>query len=271
MAQSGLDTTSDFEDALDVTVTLEESTNDENRSVDEALAGRESDEGNMAQYLLNLKPPEPLSFSRNISENWKKWFKKFGIYLLATESNNKAVEVNIAILLHAIGEKAQEKYDTFELSVADAKDYDKVVKAFENFCVPKRNESVCRHVFFQRNQKPDESFEDFLTDLKKLSQDCSFGSLKDSLIKDRIISGIRNTQLKDRLLREENLSFDRCTQLCRAAELANQRIETLKTTEEIDVVQTKQKEKQQPSSRGRNQPRGNRGRGQLKQQQQYQQ
>ncbi|XP_046592854.1 uncharacterized protein K02A2.6-like [Neodiprion lecontei] len=167
MAQSGLDTTSDFEDASDVTVTLEEST-DENRSVDEALAGRESNEGNM------------------------------------------------------------------------------------------------------RNQKPDESFEDFLTDLKKLSQDCSFGALKDSLIKDRIISGIRNTQLKDRLLREENLTFDRCTQLYRAAELANQRIETLQTTEKIDVVQTKQKEKQQPSSRGCNQPRGNRGRGQQRQQQQYQ-
>ncbi|XP_046477016.2 uncharacterized protein [Neodiprion pinetum] len=214
MAQSGLDTTSDFEDASDVTVTLEEST-DENRSVDEALAGRESDEGNMAQHSLNLKPPEPLSFT-------------------------------------------------------DAKNYDKVVEAFENFSVPKKNESVCRHVFFQRNQKPDESFEDFLTDLKKLSQDCSFGALKDSLIKDRIISGIRNTQLKDRLLREENLTFDRCTQLYRAAELANQRIETLQTTEKIDVVQTKQKEKQQPSSRGCNGPRGNRGRGQQRQQQQCQ-
>ncbi|EZA62195.1 hypothetical protein X777_02821 [Ooceraea biroi] len=89
---------------------------------------------------------------------------------------------------------------------------------------------------FQRNQKSDESFDDFITDLKRLSLDCAFRELKDSLIKDRIVSGIQSKQLKDRLLRED-LTLDKAVRLCRAAELANRQLEKLNLTERVDVVQ----------------------------------
>lgn len=69
--------------------------------------------------------------------------------------------------------------------------------------------------------------------------ECSFGTLKDGLIKDKVVSGINNTQVKDRLLREENLTLERCTQLCRAAELASQQIEVLKRSEAVDAIQRK--------------------------------
>ncbi|RLU22759.1 hypothetical protein DMN91_005037 [Ooceraea biroi] len=67
--------------------------------------------------------------------------------------------------------------------------------------------------------------------------DCAFGELKDSLIKDRIVSGIQSKQLKDRLLREEDLTLDKAVRLCRAAELANRQLEKLNLTERVDVVQ----------------------------------
>ena len=128
----------------------------------------------------------------------------------ALEATGKADTVKIAILLHAIGEKAQEKFKTFELTEEQQASYNEVIKAFEDYCTPKKNESVCRHQFFQRTQKPDETFNEFLTDLKKLSLDCAFDNLKDSLIKDKIVSGTKDTQLKSRLLREDNLTLEKC-------------------------------------------------------------
>lgn len=54
-----------------------------------------------------LVPPSPLSMDGNIAENFKKWKQKFELYMLASESNKKAPEVQVEILLHVIGPDAQ--------------------------------------------------------------------------------------------------------------------------------------------------------------------
>lgn len=176
---------------------------------------------------LALKPPEPLSFEGNVAENWKRWIKKFNNYMSAIECDTKSDKVKVAILEHAIGDEAVDKMETFNLTEAQRRKYDDIVAALKSHCVPKKNESISRHLFLQRSQKKGESFEQFLTELKKLSVDCEFGNLKDSLIKDRIISGIQSKTLKNRLLREDDSKLDRCVTLCKAAELADQQLKTL--------------------------------------------
>jgi len=143
------------------------------------------------------------------------------------DANNKASEVKVAILLHVLGEEAVEKFNTFTLTQEEKKKYETVITAWENYCVPKTNESVERHIFFARNQKEEESFDAFLTDLKKLSASCGFGTLKDSLIKDRIISGITNKNLKDRLFREETMTLEKCIKMCKTTELATEQLKIL--------------------------------------------
>lgn len=196
--------------------------------------------------LSNLKPPEPLSFEGNISDNWKKWIKKFEIYLQATESTTKADGVKVAILLHTIGEEAYEKYETFELSQEQRTVYNTVVEAFKNYCVPKKNESINRHLLFQRRQMEGETFDQFLTELKRLSLSCELGTLKDSLIKDLIISGVRGAGLKNRLLRMDELTLEKAIKICKADEIAEQQLKTLKgEVESIDYVR-RRKDKTKP-------------------------
>ena len=57
-------------------------------------------------------------------------------------------------------------------------------------------------------QKENETFEQFVTDLKIKSQSCNFGSLSTSLIKDQIVIGIANKKVKERLLREYDLDLE---------------------------------------------------------------
>jgi len=110
---------------------------------------------------------------------------------LAMEGRDKKVKVKM--LLYIIGSKGREIHEThqFEKDRHDRTLQD-VINTFEGHCNPKKNETVERYKFFTRIQEG-ESIEKFVTDLKLLAATCNFGMLRDSLIRYRIICGIRNS------------------------------------------------------------------------------
>ena len=100
--------------------------------------------------------------------------------------------------------------------------------------VIRKNETVERYKFFSRFQNPGESLEKFITDLKLLATTCNFGDLKDSLVRDRIICGIQDKQLREDLLKDPCLDLQRCLDACRAAELSIERSKTLEEGENVN-------------------------------------
>ena len=59
-------------------------------------------------------------------------------------------EIQVAILLHTMGESCLDIYNTFVLTEAEKKDYDAVINKFKEYFVPKTNESVNSHIFLHR-------------------------------------------------------------------------------------------------------------------------
>lgn len=104
---------------------------------------------------------------------------------------------------------------------------------------PRRLTKVWIDIFFSRMQQPGESFDLFLTDLKKLSKQCGFGTLQDSLIKDRILSGLSDCSLKSKLFREEDLDLEKCMRICKASELAQHQLKTLALDAKVHVITKK--------------------------------
>ena len=96
------------------------------------------------------------------------------------------MDVQLNVFLHVAGGEAVEKYSSFDLT-ENKKDGTKVIEVFEKFCLPKFNESENRHTFFFAWIQEGKKFVDFLTPLKKLSNTCEFGELRDSLIRNRIV------------------------------------------------------------------------------------
>lgn len=217
---------------------LQPQPNDTVHEDDAHLSTQETDKGD---YIMEntMRPPTALSFEGNYKENWKKWRKTFEIYMTATDLVSKPEARKVAILLHVAGEEAMEKFETFGLTDDQKKKLDDVLKAFDEFCTPKVNERVERHIFFTRVQNSGENFTCFLTDLKKLSASCDFGDLKDSLIKDRIICGITDHEIKNRLLRGDDLTLEKCIRICKAAELANIQIKTMDNESKVDAIKSK--------------------------------
>ncbi len=176
-----------------------------------------------------LKPPKALNLdsSQNLAETWKKWKASFKIFLQATESSQKNDLVKSSILLHCIGAQAKELYDTFDFPEGQEMVYNSIIEKFDTHFRPRKNLTFNRYTFLTARQEDSETFDEYFTRLRKLSEDCEFGDLRDSLIKDLIIIGITDKKLQERFLRENDLTLETVLKNGRACEASKKQTKEL--------------------------------------------
>ena len=154
--------------------------------------------------------PSPLSFEGNVAENWRRFKQKFEIYLVASGYAGKSKKEKTCILLNLAGEQAIEISNTFTYIEEENKDdIEVVVNKFKEHCNPKRNVTYERHVFNTRCQGSTERIDAFVTELRLQANNCEFGTLREELIRDRIVVGIRSDSVRNRLLREAELTLQK--------------------------------------------------------------
>ena len=177
--------------------------------------------------MEHVKPIGPLRLDGNIAENWRKWKQRWVLNAKASGVDSKDEETQCAVFLHTIGEEALEVYDTFTFTDEEA---DKIepglVAKFEAFCSPKKNVTYERYLFFSCTQNS-RTIDAFVTDLRMKAKTCEFGTLHDSFIKDRIVCGIDNNSVRERLLRNTELTLEVAINTMRATETSKTKIETL--------------------------------------------
>ena len=194
------------------------------------------------ERITQLKPPGQLDLdSTRLASKWRRWKEEIELYM-DLAMNGKGEQTKTKLFLYLIGSKGREIYETmkFEAPPQD-RTLQQVIAAFDSYCNPKKNETVERYKFFMRVQDTSEPLEQFVTDLKLLAASCNFGSLKESLVRDRIICGIRDKQLREELLKDPNLDLERCLNVCRVAELSKERRKALEDGENINLVRQKWK------------------------------
>ena len=104
-----------------------------------------------------------------VATSWLKWSEQFDFYMKATEKDTKGSDVQVAILLTLLGAEAMDIYRSFEWVTAADKDDIVIVKAkFKAYFTPRVNETYERYKFLKRKQEQGETFESFLTDLKRI-------------------------------------------------------------------------------------------------------
>ena len=69
------------------------------------------------------------------------------------------------------------------------------MERFQRHFVSRRNIIFERAKFNSRKQEDGETADSFITSLYGLAEHCAFGQLHDELIRDRIVVGIRDTDL----------------------------------------------------------------------------
>ena len=146
-------------------------------------------------YHVPLQPPQ--SFRFDAPDEWPRWRRRFQQFRVVSGLSKEDEERQVSTLLYCLGEQAEDVLVWMNISEESRKKYDDVLAKFDAHFRVRKNIIFERARFNRRIQEEDESVDQFITNLYSLADNCEFGNMKDELIRDRLVVGIRDVTLSE--------------------------------------------------------------------------
>ena len=120
--------------------------------------------------LHAIKSPAPLvTEALIISENWKLLKQKWNNYQILTQLDKHRRDYQVSLLLHTFGDDALKTYNGLKFDKPEEeRTVTEILDVFESFAIGEVNNTYEHFKFNHRSQKEGESFNLFLSDLRKL-------------------------------------------------------------------------------------------------------
>jgi len=114
-------------------------------------------------------------------------------YETAVNLADKSTEIQTATLLACIGVEAFQLIQSFDFAEdAHRTNIDQVIAHLDTHFIGEVNETFERFKFNQRIQDLNETIDIYVSALRTLVRSCNFGALENSLLRDRIVIGVRD-------------------------------------------------------------------------------
>ena len=193
--------------------------------------------------LAGVRPPERLSLASSPVENWKLFRQRWKTFALLSQLHLLETNLQVAMFLHVLDDEALRIYNGFYFETdEDDRTLEEVIAKFTEFVIGEENETYERFKFNQRQQSSTETFDNFLADLRGLVKSCNFcDNCRDSLIRDKVVTGIYDHQIRTDLLKERKLSLEKCIDICRSGEDAKAQGKALQGPTQVDAVYSRVK------------------------------
>lgn len=151
-----------------------------------------------------------------------KRFKEHANFMFEGPLSNKTEAIRCNYLMLWVGDKGRHIYSTWTIEDGDEKKLKTYYDKFEEYCKPKSNKIYNRYVFKSRVQKENESFEQFVTELRTLIKDCDYpAATTDEHIRDHIVFGVRSSAIRKKLILEgSDLTLAKCLDIAHTYELS---------------------------------------------------
>ena len=163
-------------------------------------------------------------------EDWVSYTERLVQYFVANDISEEG-DKRRAILLSSCGPTT---YQLLRNLVAPGKPTDKsftqIVELVRDHHQPRPSIIVQRFNFHTRSQKPGEKISEFVAQLRKLSEHCSFGEGLQDMLRDRLVCGCKDHRLQCKLLAETDLTFEKAFKIAKAAETAEKEARDLHDT-----------------------------------------
>ena len=209
----------------------------------------------MATVTSAIPLPPPLRMTGSLANNWKTFKAMWNNYETAANLNDKATEVRTATFLACIGMDGFQLCESLDFAEeGDRTKIDKVLERLDRHFVGEINETFERFKFNQRSQEPNESIEAYVSALRALVKPCNFATLEESLLRDRIVIGIRDDGARRKLLQTRNLDLKTALDICRASEASSKQVKEMKPTEDVHKMQHASRKQQFKSDQGTTKP-----------------
>ena len=116
-----------------------------------------------------MKLPPEFSFK---AAEWPPWLSRWDRFHRQSGLNKAGEEDQIGVLIYQMGDRAEDVLKSLHLSQVDGKNYKKVYDGVDAYYVKKHNAMYERAKFNRRVQQLDDTVDDFITDMWKLSETC---------------------------------------------------------------------------------------------------
>ena len=116
------------------------------------------------------------------------------------------------------------------------KKYAQVLAKFDSFFQPRKNVIFERARFNRRQQAEGETAEQFIVALYHLASTCNYGPLQDEMIRDRLVVGIRDSALSERLQLDPELTLDKAKKMVQQKEAVKDQQTVLKGDTHLDAL-----------------------------------
>ena len=182
----------------------------------------------MAQ--LRLEPPAPFNF--RTPDDWPRWKRRFEQFRVASglAADDPVKQVNT--LLYCIGEEAEGVLTSTNTTDDERKVYQTVLDKLDSFFKVRRNVIYERARFNRRNQLENETAEQYIMELYRLAESCDYGALRDEMICDRLVVGIRDAALSQQLQLDAELTLEKAKKRIRQKEAVGEQQKELKASAE---------------------------------------
>ena len=160
-----------------------------------------------------------ISEFHGVPEEWTSYVERLECYFLANDVAD--AEKQRAILLSCCGASTYSLIRSLATpSKPTAVAYKDLVEKVTAYYAPRRSKIVSRFKFNSRSQQPGESIATYVSELRKLSEFCEYGATLDDMLCDRLVCGLAERWVQQRLLAEGDLTFDKALKIAQAMELA---------------------------------------------------
>ena len=161
-------------------------------------------------------------------QKWTDYMEVMGQFF---EANNIADgNRKRAILLSSVGPKTYTLIkDLCQPEAPNTKTYDELKTLVGNHFVPAKIEIVERYKFYTRARAKNETVQDYIAALRKLSENCNFGDKLNEMLRDRFVVGINNDMMLKKLLMESELTLEKSLKIAMAMQSAESGVKDLQS------------------------------------------
>ena len=187
-------------------------------------------------FTASVPAPSKLDMHGQVETEWKRFHRQWKHYVIATRLDKEEKAYQSAVLLACVGAEAQEIFESLPFSGAeDRTDIDTVIKKFEEFCMGETHEVYESYKFHRRNQEKEENIDTYVTVLRKLAKSCNFQE-EDRMIRDRIVIGVYDDTVREKLLEDKDLTLKKATKICRAHETSKTQTQAMSGASQDSAV-----------------------------------
>ncbi|UYV74165.1 hypothetical protein LAZ67_11002276 [Cordylochernes scorpioides] len=179
---------------------------------------------------------ENTSLEDYVESDWPKWIRRFERFRQASGLINNPENEQVNMLVYCMGDNADDILLSCKIASDQLENYNKVIECFESHFIPRRNIIYERARFNQRCQQEGEKVNEFITALHSLAEHCNFGMLHDELIRDRIVVGVRDRALSERMQLDTDLTLVKATLMAKQLESVKEQQSSLYQQNSVDQI-----------------------------------